>query len=298
MLNAKPEHAAREAETVAEAGQPGAVTIATNMAGRGVDIKLGGNPEHLARPGAREGGRSAPRTPRSTSGACGSCCRSSSGAWRRPRARDGGRRAVHLRHRAPRVAADRQPAARPRRAPGRSRRVAVLPVGRGRSREAVRGRSHLPDPRQTRRRRRGGQRGTDRGGDAVEADRESPEEGRGAEFPAAQTRARVRRRRQRAAPRDLRLSRRGARGQADRRGGAPRGREHARAHDRAVHARRLHGGLGPRRPVHGARAVLPARPRRRGPRPREGRPDLADRARDRAGDRALQRARGRSSARS
>ena len=47
VLNAKPEHAAREGETVAEAGQPGAVTIATNMAGRGVDIKLGGNPEHL-----------------------------------------------------------------------------------------------------------------------------------------------------------------------------------------------------------------------------------------------------------
>jgi preprotein translocase subunit SecA len=49
VLNAKPEHAAREAEIVAEAGRPGAVTIATNMAGRGVDIKLGGNPEHLAR---------------------------------------------------------------------------------------------------------------------------------------------------------------------------------------------------------------------------------------------------------
>ncbi len=49
VLNAKPEHAAREAEIVAEAGQPGAVTIATNMAGRGVDIKLGGNPEHLGR---------------------------------------------------------------------------------------------------------------------------------------------------------------------------------------------------------------------------------------------------------
>jgi preprotein translocase subunit SecA len=49
VLNAKPEHAAREADTVAEAGQPGAVTIATNMAGRGVDIKLGGNAEHLAR---------------------------------------------------------------------------------------------------------------------------------------------------------------------------------------------------------------------------------------------------------
>ncbi len=48
VLNAKPEHAQREGEIVAEAGAPGAVTIATNMAGRGVDIKLGGNPEHLA----------------------------------------------------------------------------------------------------------------------------------------------------------------------------------------------------------------------------------------------------------
>ena len=48
VLNAKPEHAEREGEIVAEAGQPGAVTIATNMAGRGVDIKLGGNAEHLA----------------------------------------------------------------------------------------------------------------------------------------------------------------------------------------------------------------------------------------------------------
>src|SRR5689334_3369062 len=46
VLNAKPEHAAREAEIVAEAGRPGAVTIATNMAGRGLDLKLGGNAEH------------------------------------------------------------------------------------------------------------------------------------------------------------------------------------------------------------------------------------------------------------
>ncbi len=56
VLNAKPEHAAKEADVVAEAGQPGAVTIATNMAGRGVDIKLGGNPEHLTHQQlAREG---------------------------------------------------------------------------------------------------------------------------------------------------------------------------------------------------------------------------------------------------
>ncbi len=47
VLNAKPEFAEKEGATVAEAGRPGAVTIATNMAGRGVDIKLGGNPEHM-----------------------------------------------------------------------------------------------------------------------------------------------------------------------------------------------------------------------------------------------------------
>jgi preprotein translocase subunit SecA len=47
VLNAKPEYAEREGEIIAEAGRPGAVTIATNMAGRGVDIKLGGNAEHL-----------------------------------------------------------------------------------------------------------------------------------------------------------------------------------------------------------------------------------------------------------
>src|SRR5207248_5479010 len=46
VLNAKPEYAEREGETIAEAGRPGAVTIATNMAGRGVDIQLGGNAEH------------------------------------------------------------------------------------------------------------------------------------------------------------------------------------------------------------------------------------------------------------
>src|SRR5260370_2281064 len=47
-LNALPEHAARESEIVAQAGRIGAVTIATNMAGRGTDIILGGNPETLA----------------------------------------------------------------------------------------------------------------------------------------------------------------------------------------------------------------------------------------------------------
>ena len=49
VLNAKPENAGREAEIVAQAGRKSGVTIATNMAGRGTDILLGGNPEFLAR---------------------------------------------------------------------------------------------------------------------------------------------------------------------------------------------------------------------------------------------------------
>ncbi len=47
VLNAK--HHAKEAEIVAQAGRLGAVTIATNMAGRGTDILLGGNPDFMAR---------------------------------------------------------------------------------------------------------------------------------------------------------------------------------------------------------------------------------------------------------
>jgi preprotein translocase subunit SecA len=46
VLNAK--HHFREAEIVAQAGRKGAITVATNMAGRGVDIVLGGNPDGLA----------------------------------------------------------------------------------------------------------------------------------------------------------------------------------------------------------------------------------------------------------
>ena len=47
VLNAK--YHEKEAEIVAQAGGKGNVTIATNMAGRGTDILLGGNPEHMAR---------------------------------------------------------------------------------------------------------------------------------------------------------------------------------------------------------------------------------------------------------
>ncbi len=54
VLNAK--HHEKEAEIIAQAGRPHAVTIATNMAGRGVDIILGGNPEGLAKAQLRDEG--------------------------------------------------------------------------------------------------------------------------------------------------------------------------------------------------------------------------------------------------
>ena len=54
VLNAK--HHEKEAEIIAQAGKPGAVTIATNMAGRGTDIMLGGNAEFLARTELRKQG--------------------------------------------------------------------------------------------------------------------------------------------------------------------------------------------------------------------------------------------------
>ena len=54
LLNAKPENVERESEIIAQAGRKGAVTIATNMAGRGTDIILGGNSEYMARLKLRE----------------------------------------------------------------------------------------------------------------------------------------------------------------------------------------------------------------------------------------------------
>ena len=56
VLNAK--HHEKEAEIVAQAGKLGAVTVATNMAGRGTDIMLGGNAEFMAKAQLRKGGMS------------------------------------------------------------------------------------------------------------------------------------------------------------------------------------------------------------------------------------------------
>jgi preprotein translocase subunit SecA len=61
VLNAK--YHEQEAEIVAQAGRKGAVTVATNMAGRGTDIMLGGNPEHLAVGELQQRGLSPVETP-------------------------------------------------------------------------------------------------------------------------------------------------------------------------------------------------------------------------------------------
>ncbi|MBF9072498.1 preprotein translocase subunit SecA [Streptacidiphilus fuscans] len=70
VLNAKNHE--REAQVVAQAGRKGAVTVATNMAGRGTDIMLGGNPEHLAAAELAQRGLSPVDTPEEYEAAWGS----------------------------------------------------------------------------------------------------------------------------------------------------------------------------------------------------------------------------------
>ena len=77
VLNAKQHE--REAHIVTQAGRPGAVTVATNMAGRGVDILLGGNPEEFARTGAAGRAAAAPRRRPRSSPSCSSGSRPSAG---------------------------------------------------------------------------------------------------------------------------------------------------------------------------------------------------------------------------
>ena len=129
VLNAR--YHEQEAQIIAQAGVPGAVTIATNMAGRGTDIQLGGNPDMLLEDwiaAETEKGKE-PTRKRSSPRAQGDRGRSrqeeGEGARRRRPLRD--------RHRAPREPAHRQPAARPLGPPRRSRPFALLPVARRRS---------------------------------------------------------------------------------------------------------------------------------------------------------------------
>ena len=151
VLNAK--HHEREAEIVAQAGKFGAVTISTNMAGRGTDIMLGGNAEYMALSDLRKQGLPDELVAEANSyaetenpeilvlGKSRDPCRArelqaaagaAQGRDRRGgRARARGRRPVHRRHGAPRVPPDRQSAPRPCRPSGRPRRNTLLSVARG-----------------------------------------------------------------------------------------------------------------------------------------------------------------------
>ena len=114
VLNAKQHE--REAQIIAQAGHSGAVTVATNMAGRGTDIMLGGNPEFLADGELRRRGLDPVETREEYEAAWDDAVAEVREQVGRGRGGQGRRRAVRAGHRAARVAAHRQPAARPVRA--------------------------------------------------------------------------------------------------------------------------------------------------------------------------------------
>ena len=186
VLNAKNHE--REAEIVAQAGRHGAVTISTNMAGRGTDIVLGGNPEFMA---AAEAGTRDLNEP-TYAAALAKYREQCAGGTR---AGAGRRRLAHPGHRAARIAAHRQPAARPLRAPGRPRLVALLPVAGRRPAANLRRRPaqglHEQD--------RHGRRDADRASLDLARDRKRAKEGRGPQLRHPQASARIRRRDEQAA---------------------------------------------------------------------------------------------------
>ena len=162
VLNAKFHE--KEAEIVAQAGRLGMVTIATNMAGRGTDILLGGNSEFMARQDLVKRNLARAVSPAEgaihpvaaagftrfyyqgqefeTSQSSGIETIAAHESATKDRAREGhrSRRPLHPRHRAPRVPPRRQPAPRPRRPSGRPRRLALLPLPRRRPHAHLRAR--------------------------------------------------------------------------------------------------------------------------------------------------------------
>ena len=216
VLNAK-QHT-REAEIVTQAGRLGAVTVATNMAGRGVDILLGGNPEGLARQEVLKEGYAADlmvddfALPRPLAEMPEEFQEDRAKALARydellaefkvdmlgggrqgPRAR----RAVRDRVRAPRQPPHRQPAAWPLRPSGRPRREPLLPQPRRRADAPVRHRRAAVGDGSLRRGR------GDRGEDGHQGDRAGADHGRDEERRDPQERPQVRRGDERAAQGDL-----------------------------------------------------------------------------------------------
>ena len=140
VLNAK--HHEQEAQIVAQAGKFGAVTIATNMAGRGTDIMLGGNADFLAKAELAKTGlpEELLREADSFAETCDPeilAVREKYDSLLRTYKASIFQRPVHHRHRAPRVPTDRQSAPGPFRPSGGSRREPVLPEPSGRPDAAV-----------------------------------------------------------------------------------------------------------------------------------------------------------------
>ena len=297
VLNAKPEHAEREAEPIAQAGRKGEVMIATNMAGRGVDIKLGGDPEHLAHPRAEKAGhhlreRGLPRGAGGEDRRAGARCKAEAEEVREL----GGLFICGTeRHESRRI--DNQLRGRSGRQgdPGESRFFLsaeddVIRLFAGDRIYKILDRLGPVDD--------DGERNAARGEDADQDRRERPEEGRGAELPDPQTRARVRRRDERAAPRRLQIPPRDPR-RARHLGDRPRrDRGRDRAPGRRVHLRRPARGMGSRRAGDAAAADLAGRHRRRHAGAGDGRPREAQGRPRRRRDERLRRPRGGSSARS
>ena len=261
VLNAK--YHAKEAEIIAQAGRRGGVTVATNMAGRGTDILLGGNPEFLAAAELRNRGLDPDEQPEEYEAALVDAIP----RWKKQCDEEaeevieaGGLYVLGTeRHDSRRI--DNQLRGRSGRQgdPGESRFYLSLQDDlmkrfRAGAVEAVMDRLNIPEdvPIESKM--------------VTRQIRERADPDRGAERRDPQGRAQVRRGAQQAAPGDLRRAPPGAR----RRGPARPGRAHDRRHRAGLrarrHLRRLRRGLGPRPAVDQPQAALPGRRHRRGAR--------------------------------
>ena len=189
VLNAKQHE--REAHIVTQAGRLGAVTVATNMAGRGVDILLGGNPEGLATQELLASGTTIEESPEKYAELVEQLKVECAGSRRRgARAR----RALRARHRTPREPPHRQPAARSVGPPGRPGGEPLLPLARRRAHAPLRHRRHELGDGQGLPRRHAA-----RGEDGHQGHRARAAHGRGPQLRDPQGRPQVRRGDERAA---------------------------------------------------------------------------------------------------
>ena len=254
VLNAKQHD--REAAIVALAGRKAAVTVSTNMAGRGTDIILGGNPEFLADKVLRDQGIDpvdhSEEYEKQYPEILAAIEEETASEHERGRR---GRRALRGRVRAARVATDRQPAARPFRPSGRPGREPVLPLARRRPDAAVQVRHRGVGAAGA----QGARRPADREQAGLVLDRQRPGSGRGAELRDPQEHPQVRRRDEPAAARHLRRPAQGAGGRR-RRAAAAHHRRHRRPAVRPGRHGGLRRGLGPRAALDPDEDALPGDP--------------------------------------